>query len=343
MWRLKQWMWRAALPLQSRVVILMYHRVFEAESDPWGLCVSPKHFAEHLEHLRQHYLVMSLRKLVRSLTDGKFPKRGVVLTFDDGYADNLWNAKPLLERYDVPATVFVATGYLGQEREFWWDELERLVLLTSPMTQRLQVTLNGASYEWDLDEWARLPMAGKASHPQWRAFLSDDPTPRHRAYRDLHRLLRPLGLGEQDAILATLRLQAKCDREGRSGYRALTRDEVCQLADGGLIDIGAHTVTHPVLATQTLAVQRSEMADSKSTLESLLGQPVTTLSYPYGGPSDVGEKTVRIAREVGFQAACANVHERVSRGVDLCWLPRFVVQNWTGDEFARQLRMMFSG
>lgn len=131
--RLKRILKRVRSALRCRVVILMYHRVFKTSSDPWGLCVSPKNFAEHLELLRRHYPVLTLHELVSSLRDARLPKRGVVLTFDDGYADNLWNAKPLLEKYEVPATFFVTSGCVDSSSEFWWDDLERAILEPSKL------------------------------------------------------------------------------------------------------------------------------------------------------------------------------------------------------------------
>jgi peptidoglycan/xylan/chitin deacetylase (PgdA/CDA1 family) len=100
-------------------LILLYHRVADLPSDPQLLGTAPQHFADHLEVLRKGNRPMSLHALCTALPDGKMPDRAVVVTFDDGYADNLHNAKALLERRDVPATVFVTTGYLGSPREFW--------------------------------------------------------------------------------------------------------------------------------------------------------------------------------------------------------------------------------
>src|SRR5438045_9462568 len=105
----------------------MYHRIADAahESDPWGLCVSPARFAEQLAVLRECGTPLTLRSLVREHERGDVPSGGIVVTFDDGYADNLHAAKPLLERFDVPATVFVTSGQIAKDGEFWWDGLER--------------------------------------------------------------------------------------------------------------------------------------------------------------------------------------------------------------------------
>ncbi len=86
-------------------LILLYHRVTDVDSDPWSLCVTPDHFAEHLEVLRKYTHPMRLQQLAQGLYRRQRAGRPVAITFDDGYADNLQNAKPLLERYDIPATV----------------------------------------------------------------------------------------------------------------------------------------------------------------------------------------------------------------------------------------------
>src|SRR5919198_5621208 len=91
--RLKQSWRRATAFLRFHAVILMYHRVFRTSADPFRLCVSPNHFAEHVEHLRRHYTVLTLCGLARALAAGRIPKRSVVLTFDDGYVDNFLYAK----------------------------------------------------------------------------------------------------------------------------------------------------------------------------------------------------------------------------------------------------------
>src|SRR5262249_8195308 len=107
----------------SRSLILMYHRIARVERDVWSMCVTPEHFEEHLEVLSRHRPVRLNEWKPRGWFKGSL---SCAITFDDGYADNL-HAACLLKRFGIPATFFVTTGYIGSGREFWWDELERVV------------------------------------------------------------------------------------------------------------------------------------------------------------------------------------------------------------------------
>jgi peptidoglycan/xylan/chitin deacetylase (PgdA/CDA1 family) len=109
-------------------VILLYHSITRALIDPWGVRVQPRNFAEQMAVLREYAHPMSLVDLHAALDANALPQRAVVVTFDDGYVDNLLAAKPAMIEHNVPGTVFVASGYVGSQREYWWDELERLLL-----------------------------------------------------------------------------------------------------------------------------------------------------------------------------------------------------------------------
>ena len=295
-----------------KAVILLYHRVFDLATDPQQLSVGIQHFAEHLVHLAQHYQVVNLKTLVAALREGRVLERAVAVTFDDGYADNLWNAKALLERHGVPATIHVATGLLGCETEFWWDELERLVFFSRGLPEKLRIL-------------------GRI----WKA-----PTP-DRVYREIHRLLRPLPDDGQQAVLAELRSQLVETPPPRPTHRPLTPKELRTLAASELVEIGAHSVTHSMLTSLPLDSQRHEMAESKRQLEAILDLRVTSFAYPFGGREMVSRQSIKLAEECGYESACCTIAAPVSLKSELFFLPRFLVRDWNGEEFGRQLRRFF--
>ena len=110
-------------PPKPKPLILMYHRIADEPIDYWGLAVSPVRFEEHLRVLRRTRHPLPLAEFFRKLIAGTLPQTAVALTFDDGYVDNLVAGKPRLAAADVPATVFLTTGYLDRLEPFWWDEL----------------------------------------------------------------------------------------------------------------------------------------------------------------------------------------------------------------------------
>lgn len=329
--------------LSSGALILTYHRVADLDSDPQLLSVSPKHFAEHLDLLQKRYHPIGLRQLARLLQDGEFPRRAVVVTFDDGYADNLHNAKPLLERYDIPATVFVTTGYLGKKREFWWDELERLLLLPGTLPETLGLNINGKNCQWELGDGAKYSENDYKLHRGWSVLDEDNPTSRHCVYRALCQLLRPLGGEEREGALGELQAWAGDGTQGRASHRVLTGDEIVSLADGGVFEIGAHTMTHPVLSALPAAVQKIETSGSKTCLEEILGKSVKSFAYTYGAKSDYTAETVHIVREAGFDCACSNFEGVVRSDTDTFQLPRVLVRDYDGETFSRRLRDWFDG
>src|SRR2546429_4754526 len=207
--------------------ILLYHRVSEIHRDPQLLCVTPAHFVEQLEVLRRWYVVRSLEQLLNAQDSGLTLRRQIAVTFDDGYLDNLTNAKPLLAKHDVPAVVFVAVGHVGKTREFWWDELERIVLDPPHLPPGLVLEFTGTVHRWYLgtEEYDRL-----GSYRSWTVLDARNPTPRHKLYRHLCELLRPLGETERQGILSTLRFWAGVTDEGRSSHRICSPDDLIELS-----------------------------------------------------------------------------------------------------------------
>lgn len=321
-----------------KALILMYHRVAEGCVDPWSLCVSPQHFSQHIEVLRKDCQPMGLQQLVGSLDSGNLLGRSVVVTFDDGYADNLYAAKPLLERYDIPATVFVTTGYIGENREFWWDELERLLLQPGTLPKTVWLRVKDCVHQWDLGEAAYYARDRWERDLSWRA-PENPPSARHSVYADLWRLLQLLPERERAKAMQDLRVWASEKSEPRSTHRLLTQEEIVSLERGGLVDVGSHTRTHPVLSELSPQSQREEVGLSKVCLESILGRPITSLGYPFGA---YAPETIRIVQEAGFSCACSTVETAVREGCDRFQLPRVEIKDWDGEEFSRRLRAWFA-
>jgi peptidoglycan/xylan/chitin deacetylase (PgdA/CDA1 family) len=323
---------------------LLYHRVTELPLDPQLLCVSPTHFGEHLDVLTNAFQPLSLLEFIERLRRGRLPSRAVVVTFDDGYEDNLSRAKPILSRYGVPATVFVTTGYMGGDREFWWDELERLLLQPGPLPDVIRLKIAGVAYEWELRDATRYTSEECHRHARWNVSQRDNtPTSRHEVYRSLCELLRPLSHAERRPLLDQLTAASRFDCAARATHRILSPRQVKDLAAGGLVTVGAHTVTHPQLSALPLDRQREEIDLSKRHLESVLDQPVTTFAYPYGSQLDYSGQTVAAVREAGFAAACSNFPARMTRRTDPFQVPRVIIRDCDGGAFARQLSDAVNG
>lgn len=320
--------------LRPYPIILMYHRVAEIDVDLWSCCVSPQHFAGHLRAIQAYGHPLQLQQLATALQNGNLPSRAVVVTFDDGYADNLHYAKPLLEHYQVPATVFVTTGQIGNTREFWWDELERMLLRPGRLPEQLQLMIDDRVYQWNLgaatvythDEYRR-----DHNRRAWEGVAGS----RLAFFYSIWDVLRLAPHAARLRALDEIMVWAQAEEAARSSYRALSTDELRALANSESVTIGAHTVTHPSLPAHDRLQQRMEILQSKLDLENILNQPVKSFSYPFG---DIVPQTSRLVQEARFVCACTTHGAIVERGSDLFQLPRFMVENWSEDQFATWLR-----
>lgn len=322
----------------SRALVLMYHRVTELSNDPYLLAVTPDHFAEQLEVIRRYYHPIRLEDLAQAVRERRIPKRAIVITFDDGYADNLCNAKPLLESSDIPATVFVTTGHIGSRCEFWWDELDRLLLQPGKLPSNFEWEQNGQTRRWELGTASVLSGAMYDLHRDWHVERQDDPSLRQSLFRSIYEQLHAASGDERQHILSKLETMVGAEPYGRPTHRILSREQVIELARGDLVEIGAHTVSHPALAAISVAEQQMELEQSKRTLEGILNRPVTGLAYPHGSYSP---ETIAVAQAAGFSYACSSDTSEVESGADAFRLPRFAVRDWDGDTFAGWLKERF--
>jgi peptidoglycan/xylan/chitin deacetylase (PgdA/CDA1 family) len=319
--------------LTARGLIMMYHRVAEPDLDPWGLSVSPAHFAEQLEVINKYFRPLSMQELLKHLQRGKVPNRSVVVTFDDGYVDNLLNAKPLLAQYDVPATIFLVTEALVEDRNFWWDDLEWALLQSGTLPDHLELRVNNSKYEWSLGDARGYSVQDRQKDQQRRPW--DAPTGTRLAFfykiwQQLLKLSKPERIEALDAICTW----SGMSKDQRRAGRALSKHEVNVLREGSLIEVGAHTVTHPSLTFLSKLEQMAEIAVSKTQLENIIGHPVTNFSYPHG---DYSVETMDLIHKAGFHSGSTTNFKCVFPDADPFQLPRFQVDDWSGEEFLRRL------
>jgi peptidoglycan/xylan/chitin deacetylase (PgdA/CDA1 family) len=318
---------RAIRLLRPKPVILMYHRVAEPKIDPWGSAVSAAHFDDQMALLRASRTVMPLAELVDRYKRNVLPRDAVAVTFDDGYVDNLANAKPILDRYGLPATLFLATGTVGSRTEYWWDELARLILLNS---DGIDATVRIGVEEVNL----RISPGMDAGAASWRTWTGSK-TQRQTAYLEVWGRLRLRSNAEILVTMAMLRAQIGSGTPLEQDL-PMSSAQIVELLVGGSVELGGHTISHPVLPSLSVDEQMREMAEGKAACDALSGRRVAGFAYPYG---EFDEQSARLARECGFEWACSTEAKGLGRPVtDLFELPRIQVMDWNGETFARALR-----
>jgi peptidoglycan/xylan/chitin deacetylase (PgdA/CDA1 family) len=263
------------------LMILNYHRIGEAaqtDFDPGVFSASAEQFDRQLNWLKTEADVIGLNDLDAAIHSRR--QRSVLITFDDGYRDNYDLAFPVLQRHKLPATFFITTGFIDDRPVAWWDEIAWM-------------TRHASRFEFgSRPELGELPRQPK----------SDDD--RRLVTIRLLKLFKKLPSDDTPAFLDEI---AAATRAGRCPVTdesapwmtwAMVRE--IQLAGHS---IGAHTVTHPILANCTVERQRMELAGSKSRLETQLGATIDAISYPVGIPGSFSDETQQIAQQLGYRWA----------------------------------------
>lgn len=290
----------------SFVNVLFYHRVINLPTDPQQLAVSVENFEEQVRYIKENYNVVRFEDDWTCLKD-----KSIVLTFDDGYADNYWNALPILEKYEVPATIFVSSGNLGTANEMWWDALESLLLLPSQLPEKIVVGTEKL------------------------AFDSEDN--RYKSYLCAHRIMKAMSSENREKEIRRLARIIKPNDFPRAYFRLVDQEELRKLAESKYITIGAHTVTHSSLACESEEKQRWEIRESKKRLEDIIGKEITVFSYPFGTKADYTDDTCEILKEEKIKKAGIVKQGLWRDGIDEYQIPRNIVRNWNANELARQI------
>jgi glycosyltransferase involved in cell wall biosynthesis/peptidoglycan/xylan/chitin deacetylase (PgdA/CDA1 family) len=299
--------------------ILMYHRIAEETFDPWGMAVSPGNFAEQLEWIAHKRTPLPLTEFVELRRLGKLPGDAIAVTFDDGYACNGEVAAPLLERLGIPATIFLSADLIARGREFWWDELERIVRDCNGNALILDGLEIAVGDKWPEDHL-------------WR--FGDPPrTPRQLAYRHLWSLLyaKTPPLLEKD--MEQLRQQSGVPAAPRKSHRPLSPESI-RATRSDLVQFGSHTLSHARLPALTAEDRTTEIAGSIERCSDLTGEKPHAFAYPYGAFDRDAREQVEKA---GYLCACAADGGFVRRRSDVFALPRVFVGNWCSVELERHL------
>lgn len=295
--------------MRGRLSVLIFHRVLPARDPLFPDEPDVQRFGTLMNWLSDWFNVLPLADAVGRLASGSLPARAAAITFDDGYADNLLHAAPILKRHGLHATFFIATGFLNGGR--MWND----TVIESVRRTELE----------DID--AGFLGLGRVS------LRSDD------ARREaLGRLIPAVKHLSPSARAEAVSRVAECCRAELPDDLMLTNEQIRALRDEGM-GIGAHTVSHPILANLDDAAARREIGDSRDCLEGLIGERIGLFAYPNGKLNmDYRHSHAGMVRSLGFDAAVSTNAGAGSVASDLYQLPRFTP--WDRDAWKYGLRML---
>lgn len=278
----------ARLMTRRRPRILMYHRF---GSDQPGRKLPADVLDRQLAFIRRHFQVVPLNTLVAQLKSGEeFDANAVAFTVDDAYADFGKEAYPLFRRHQVPVTVYVVSEVAAGRMWLWWDAVRFCLTRTSVASKRLRL----ARRQVDLS-------------------LGDERS-RHDAWLMLADLGNQLGAAERVQYLDDLQSGLSVPLPPRPTPEFAPLDwDALRSFDPALVDIGAHTRTHPILSTCTVQELEREIAGSKHEIEAQLGRRVSAFCYPNGQTGDVNDHCLAAVRHAGFDSAVMACGDLVSR------------------------------
>jgi peptidoglycan/xylan/chitin deacetylase (PgdA/CDA1 family) len=279
---------------RARLSILIFHRVLDERDPLFPETPDIAEFRATMRWVRQWFNVLALDEAVDRLRAASLPPAALVITFDDGYADNVTNAARVLAEQELTATFFICTGFLDGGR-MWNDSVIEAI-------------------RYAPDGFVKLDAAGLGT-------LDVSNTGKRRSAIDfMLRTLKHLDPNERDdrvaAIIEQIGVPLRADLMMRS-------HQVRELRAAGM-SVGAHTVSHPILARIEAARAEHEIAGGRDRLRELTGEPVRLFAYPNGVPgSDFNDEHVNMVRRLGFKAACTTAWGAASVDTDPLQLPRF--------------------
>jgi peptidoglycan/xylan/chitin deacetylase (PgdA/CDA1 family) len=293
----------------GKLTILIYHRVLATPDPLLPGEVDATRFSVQMELVARMFALLPLREAVGYLRTGGLPPRAACITFDDGYRDNHDVALPILQRLGIPATFFVASGFLDGGR-MWNDTVIETVRRTGGTALDL-TSLGLGLHPIDGVEQRRRTMESLIGSLKYR-----EPLERVRV---VERIAECAGVALPDDLM-------------------MSSAQVKALADAGM-EIGGHTVNHPILARSSADAAEMEISAGKARLEQITGRAVRLFAYPNGRPGrDYAAEHVEQAKRAGFEAAVSTAWGVATLGCDTYQLPRFTP--WDRSELAFGLRLL---
>ncbi|MBS9523961.1 polysaccharide deacetylase family protein [Litoribacter alkaliphilus] len=307
----------------STAIVLMYHKIGSPKTDPWLLAVSEENFDQQMAWLSNNLRVVALGQLIGELKAGKIIQNSVAVTFDDGYEDNYILAKPILEKYGIPATFFITDRNLEDGKSFWWDDLEEIALHSG----QLPASIHANGSEIDLGD--EMTIAANHWDGNARFYAMEPINKRSELYYMLWQEFGPLKWREQDIRLAEVKAWA--NRNSYDVDKCMSKEQLKDLSSNELFTIGAHTHSHPALEAHSIETQFFEIKQNLDYLYKLTGSIPEFIAYPSGS---YNENTLEVVDRLGLEAGLTTVPVPISKKTKPFEMGRFQVMDWGREDFS---------
>ena len=277
--------------------ILLYHGVTSAQSQGIenfsGKHVLAKEFKKQMEYLSRNQNVVSLREGTRLLNqENSDDKDYVCVTFDDTYENMYTDAFPILKEAKVPATFFISTGYIDSQKMFWTDKLENIFNICEP--GNYSIDNEKIKKEFILSEDNLLEDKIRSTR-EVKAVIKKECTPSQRD-KIIEDLSTSLGVPEYE------------NSKNTSNYHNLTSQQIKEISDHELFDIGGHSVNHEILSFLSEEEIKHEVEESIRCLESVTGKKIDLYSYPEGQRHHYNDMVISILKKNGIEICPSAVH-----------------------------------
>ncbi len=301
----------------------MYHRIEKVDTNPWGICISPQNFEKQICFLKENFNVITVDELVVAIDTGKFTDNSLCITFDDGYADNYIHAKSILEKYNCPATFFIATAFINQIKPFWWDELEMIFLHSKKLPAELNLNIGNENLSYQLNE-NELTHQEWLQHKKWK-WHQVPPTHRCKIFLSIWGKVIALTSGKIEMVMNELKQWSCFDAHKHPSRLPMTYEQLQELSQNDLFTLAIHTHTHYDLSHQKKQIQLKEIAACKKLLHNKFDVESLYFSYPFGR---YNFDTIQLVKELQLTACFTTEAVPVNKGSNKFLLGRYQPFNW---------------